>query len=402
MREPGFETICAHLGDEPERYHGAVAPPIFQTSLFTSPDSETFARRGQSHPEVYDYTRVANPTTDLLERKVAALEKTEAARCFGSGAGAVAASILHSVCAGDHVLAVETIYGPTRIFLTEYLPRYGVQVSFVSGLDPQQFIDHAKRNTKLFYLESPSSLVFKLQNLRAIADIAQERGIITVTDNSWASPYFQNPAEYGIDLIVHSATKYLSGHSDVVAGVVAGPAERIRSIARLEGSLIGGILDPFASWLALRGIRTLAVRMERHQQSASMIARWLTEHPKIAVVHYPGLESHPQYALGRRQLRGYSGLLSFELKDGGRQAAYDVVDRLRYYRIGVSWGGYESLAIPIAFPPDGPRAADGEAVYLPGVGPERFRDEEARWGARLHIGLETVEDLLEDLEAALK
>ncbi len=399
MAEPGFETICAHFGEEPERYHGAVVPPIFQSSLFTSPDSETFATRGHKDSEVYDYTRTANPTTDILEKKIAALEKTESARCFGSGAAAVSAAILHSVKAGDHVLAVETIYGPTRLFLTEYMPRFGVEVSFVDGTNPQQFIDNARPKTRLFYLESPSSLVFKLQDLASIAAIARERGIISVADNSWASPYFQNPSEYGIDLIVHSATKYLGGHSDVVAGVIAGTAERISSIAKLEGTLVGGILDPFASWLVLRGIRTLAIRLERHQQSAQRVAAFLESHPRVARVHYPGLESHPQFALGRKQLRGYSGLLSFELKEGGQRAAYEVVDRLKYFGIGVSWGGFESLGIPIAFPPEVAKSESGGPVYLPGIGAAPRSD--VRWGARLHVGLETADDLLEDLDGAL-
>ena len=167
----------------------------------------------------------------------------------------------------------------------------------------------------------------------------------------------------------------------------------------MEGALIGGILDPFASWLILRGIRTLALRMERHQQSALKVASRLEHHSKVAVVHYPGLESHPQYELGKQYLRGFSGLLSFELKTGGQRAAYEVVDRLKYFRIGVSWGGFESLAIPIAFPPDGPRASSGEPVYLPGIG--AAPSQGACWGVRLHIGLESVEDLLEDLENAL-
>jgi cystathionine beta-lyase len=400
MREPGFETLCAHWGEDPARYHGAVVPPIFQSSLFTSPDSETFSHRGEARASVYDYTRTANPTTDVLEKKIAALEKTEAARCFGSGMAAVSAAILNSVRAGDHVLAVETIYGPSRILLTDYLPKFGIEVSFIAGTNPQQFADSARANTRLFYLESPSSLVFKLQDFRAIASLARERGITTLADNSWASPYFQNPAEYGIDLIVHSATKYLGGHSDVVAGILAGSADRIASIAKWEGALIGGILDPFASWLILRGIRTLGIRMERHQQSAMKVARWLEQHPRVAVVHYPGLESHPQYSLGAKQLRGYGGLFSFELKEGGQAASYAVVDALKYFQIGVSWGGHESLAIPIAFPPERPQAASAEHVYLPGIGSDP--SEEVRWGARLHIGLETVEDLLEDLENGLK
>jgi cystathionine beta-lyase len=388
VREPGFDTIVTHAAEDPSRYFGAVAPPLFQNSLFASPDAETFAHRSRHHPEVYDYTRVANPTTDILESKIALLEKTEAARCFGSGMAAVSAAILHAVKAGDHVVAVETIYGPTKLFLTSYLSRFNVEVTFVRGTDPREFADACRPNTKLFYLESPSTFVFHLQDLAAISALARERSVITAIDNSWASPYFQNPAEFGIDLIIHSATKYLGGHSDIVAGVVAGPKRHIGPLSEKEGALLGGILDPFAAWLMLRGLRTLSIRLERHQQSAMRVASFLEQHPKVARVFYPGLPSHPQYELAKRQMRGTSGLLSVELKEGGQEAACAFVDRLKYFHIACSWGGYESLAIAIPFP----HATGGKEEGMPGCG----------WGARLHVGLETVEDLVEDLSQALE
>lgn len=372
-----------HAGEDPARFAGAVVPPIFQNSLFASPDVETFLNRYAPHSAVYDYTRVANPTTDILEAKLAALERTEAARCFGSGMAAVTAAVMHGVKAGDHAIAVDTVYGPTRNLLSAYMARYDVAVTFVPGTDPQQFADAILPNTRLIYLESPSSVVFRLQDLAAVAALARERGITTVADNSWASPYFQNPADFGIDLVLHSATKYLGGHSDIVAGVVLGPKAHLDGLKDQEGCLLGGILDPFAAWLMLRGLRTLPLRMERHQANGLAVARFLEAHPKIARVHYPGLPSHPQYELARRQMRGSSGLLSFELKDGGQAAAFAMVDRLRYFAIGVSWGGFESLAVPFGFPSE-------------------ERGGEMRWGARLHVGLETVEDLLEDLDSALK
>lgn len=380
MRKPGFETLCAHAGEEPSRFHGAPVPPIYQNSLFTLPDVETFFEREQRHPAVYDYTRCANPTTDALEAKLAALERTEAARCFGSGMAAVAAAVLHHVGSGDHIIAVETAYGPTRKFFTDYLPRYHIEVTYVQGTDPQHFAEALRPSTRLIYLESPSSLIFHLQDLPAVAALAREHGIATVIDNSWASPCFQNPVELGIDLVLHSATKYLGGHSDLVGGVVMGSRERIDAMSVSEGRLLGGILDPFAAWLMLRGVRTLPLRMERHMQSALRLAGWLEQHPAVARVHYPGLPSHPQYDLARRQLRGFSGLFSLELADNRREAVARVIDRLCYFGIGVSWGGFESLAIPID-------------LSTSGAAP--------RWGIRLHIGLETVEDLQEDLEAAL-
>lgn len=388
LRKPGFETLCQHAGEDPSRYLGAVVPPIYQCSLFSSPDCDTFVHRHERYPQVYDYTRAANPTTDVLQAKIAALERCEASRCFASGDAAVAAAILHCVGAGDHVIAVDTVYGPTRAILDNYLARFGITTTFVPGVDVEDFVRAAKSNTRLIFLESPSTMVFRLQDIRAVTSFAKERGILTALDNSWCSPYFQNPAELGVDLVVHSATKYLGGHSDLVAGVVAGSRTHLDAIASREGSLLGSILDPFAAWLMLRGLRTLPLRMERHQSSATAVARFLEQHPRVARVHYPGLPSHPQYELGKRQMRGTSGLMSFELKDGTRDAAFRVLDRLRYFHIGVSWGGFESLALPVRFPAGVP-AGEQDAA-------------KERWGARIHVGLETVDDLLEDLDEALR
>ncbi len=379
---PGFGTLLAHAGEDPRLWLGAVTPPLYQNSTFAAPDCEHFVRRS-SAPGAYDYTRCANPTTDILESKLAALERTEAARCFGSGMAAVSAAVLHCLGAGDHVVAVDTVYGPTREFLTGYLRRFQIEVTLVPGDDPQQFVDAIRPRTRLIYLESPSSLVMRLQDLAAVAAVAREREITTVLDNSWATPYFQNPIDHGIDLVLHSATKYLGGHSDLLAGVVAGGRRHMDRLRQQEGALLGAVLDPFASWLMLRGLRTLHVRMERHQENALAIAQWLEQHPEIEKVHYPGLASYPQAELARRQLRGFSGLLSVTLSESSRNRAFQVVDRLRLFGIAVSWGGFESLAIPILVPPD-------------------HGSEEPRWGIRFHIGLETVGDLLADLEQALR
>ncbi|HZP84522.1 MAG TPA: PLP-dependent aspartate aminotransferase family protein [Chthonomonadaceae bacterium] len=399
-KKPDFETICTHWAEDPAQYQGAITPPIFQNSLFTAPDCETRERgwsaavvkrgalgetMGEETAELYDYTRISNPTTDIAEAKIAALEQGEQARCFGSGMGAISAAILSCVRAGDHVIAPETVYGPTRDFLSSYLARFNVTASFVDGCDPNDYADAMQPNTTLFYLESPSSLLFKQQDLSALTGLAKERGIATICDNSWASPYFQNPLQWGVDLVVHSATKYLGGHSDIVAGVAVGSAERMTSLRNREGALLGAVLDPFASWLMLRGLRTLALRMERHQQNATRIAHALLNHPAVAAVYYPGLPTDPQPELTCRQLRGTSGLLSVELKAQSKEATYRFVNALRYFGIGCSWGGFESLAIPISIPA---RLVD--------------KGEGLRWIVRLHIGLESANDLWDDLESALK
>lgn len=407
--EPGFETLCAHWAESPSAYRGAVIPPIFQNSLFTAPDCEAReslspvlwgpnpeAGPGGLPPQRYDYTRLGNPTTDIVEAKIAALERGERARCFGSGMAAISASILSCVRAGGHVVAPDTVYGPTRQFLMDYLARFDIGVTFVDGSEPADYQSAMRPNTTLLYLESPSSVVFKQQDLASIARLASERGAATICDNSWATPYFQNPLTLGVDLVVHSATKYLGGHSDIVAGVAVGSAGRIEALTLQEGCLLGGILDPFAAWLLLRGLRTLGLRMDRHQQSALRVAAFLEGHPAVAAVFYPGLSSDPQSALTARQLRGTSGLLSLALRRPGREAVHRFVNHLRYFGIGCSWGGFESLAIPTALPSNALPRSRGARTY------PAADAEELCWMTRLHIGLETCDDLIQDLADGLE
>ncbi len=383
--DPG--TICAHHGEDRELHRGAVIPPIYQNSLFTFPSCEERSRKWLPHDaEIYDYTRVSNPTTDIAEAKIAALEGADRARCFGSGMAAISAAILSCVKSGDHVVALETSYGPTRQFLSDYLIRFGISVTYVDGDDPGEWADAVLPNTTLFYLETPSSMIFKQQDLRAITAIAREHGIATIADNSWATPVYQNPIRFGVDLVLHSATKYLGGHSDIVAGVVAGSEARMKKLQAEEGCLLGGILDPFASWLLIRGLRTLPVRLQRHQESATKIANALLDHPAVAAVYYPGLRTDRQPEITRTQLRGTSGLFSVEFKQSGPEAVRRFVNSLKYFGIGCSWGGFESLAIP----------AGAMEKSLGGVGTAH------RSFVRLHIGLESAEDLWDDIEAALK
>jgi cystathionine beta-lyase len=393
---PNYDTICTHWGEDPALNRGAVAPPIYQNSLFSFPDCATREQNYTLTPDAgpntaggvsrfYDYSRVSNPTTDIAEAKIAALEGAERARCFSSGMGAISAAILACVKAGDHVVAPSTTYGPTRQFLSDYLKRFGVTVTYVDGNDPQQFADAMTPNTTLIYLESPSSVVLRQQDLAAVASIAREHNAATICDNSWASPIFQNPIHFGIDMVVHSATKYLGGHSDVVAGVVAGSAERIKKLTFEEGCLLGACMDPFAAWLLIRGLRTLPIRLERHQKNARTMVQRLREHPAVEFVLYPGQPDDPQRDLTCRQLRGTSGLLTLALKEDGKAATHRFVDALHYFGIACSWGGYESLALPAT--------ASRHILGLPGDG--------HRWLVRLHIGLEAVEDLWEDIERAL-
>ena len=396
---PGLDTICAHWGEDKTKYQGAVIPPIYQNSLFTFPDCETragnYAHSADEAAEEdfaagnvsnrYEYSRVCNPTTDIAEAKIAALEGAEAARCFGSGMGAISAAILSCVKSGDHIVTLNSVYGPTRQFLLHYLPRFGIATTMIDGSEVSQWADAIRPNTALLCLESPSSILMKQQDMTAIAEIAKQRHIATMCDSSWASPIFQNPLAMGVDLVVHSATKYLGGHSDIVAGVVAGSKARIAKMTLDEGCLLGAVIDPFAAWLLIRGIRTLPIRMERHQKTTQKIGAELLSHPAVANVYYPGLTNDPQPELTAKQLRGTSGLLSIELKTPTKEANYRFINALKYFGIGCSWGGFESLAMP----------ASVRAEFL-------NRSGAPVWLTRLHLGLESENDLWDDLCAALK
>lgn len=372
-------TLIQHLGEEEPFPYGAVSPPIVQTSLFTARTlRERHASAGKEG--IYHYSRVSNPTVELAERKLAALEGTERALLFASGMAAISSTLLTFLKAGDHVICVENAYPPTRLLLSEWLPRFGVEATFIPGTEVQQFANARRPSTRVVYLESPSSLVFQLQDLQAIAEWARAHGILTLCDNSWATPVFQNPHALGIDLVLHSASKYLGGHSDLLAGVVAGKAEPIQQIARTR-ELLGGVLEPFGAWLLIRGLRTLTVRMERLQQSGLQVARWLAEQPFVAQVNHPGLPSHPQHALAQCQMRGYGSLFSLRTQPITDEQAYTFTDHLRLFRFGPSWGGHESLMI--------------------GWG-EGDPDPEGRrpWFFRLYIGLENPNDLIGDLRQA--
>ena len=378
----GFETLCAHFAEEPDRHHGAAAVPIYQTSTFVFPDSEAWEQREQPTSPYYEYTRVGNPTTAILAAKLARLEAGEWGFVTASGMGAISSAINACVHAGAHVVSVGGVYSPTQRYFRHYLPRFGVETTFVDSCDPTDYIAAVRPETTLIYLESPTSGRFEVPEIAPITAAARERGIVTVFDNSWATPYFQRPLEAGCDVVVHSATKYIGGHSDVVAGAIMGRGDALRKHVFREVELLGATADPFAAWLLLRGLRTLPLRMEQHRRSALALARFLEQHARVRRVSHPGLESHPQHAIARRQLNGYSGLFSFELKDQSREATNRFMDRAKLFRIGVSWGGYESLVV-------------GGTLYAKD-------SENPTWLIRLHVGLESTDDLIEDVRQALE
>lgn len=381
LPDAGFETLCVHYAEDPATRCGAAAPAIYQTSTFVYPDADAFAKRKRDGTPHYDYTRGGNPTTSILEEKLARLEHGAWAECFASGMGAISAAINICVDAGTHVVSIANVYAPTRWYL-QHLRRFGVETTFVAGSATADFVAALQPKTKLLYLESPTTGYFELLDVPALARAARERGILTIFDNSWATPYFQNPLDFGVDLVAHSATKYIGGHSDVVAGVVVGRDADLRKRLLRETELCGATMDPFAAWLLLRGLRTLALRMDRHQASGLAIAQMLATHPRVEAVHHPALATHPGHVLAQHQMRGCAGLFSFSLREQTEEATHAFLDRLRLFQHGVSWGGHESLAIGGTF-----------------FGTDRQRPQ---WLIRLHVGLESPADLLADVRAALE
>lgn len=371
-----FETKAIHAGQEPDPATGAVVTPIYQVSTFRLPDP--------SEPGEFVYSRLANPTVVALEQAVAALEGGQHALAFGSGMAATTAamSLLH---AGDHVLITDNVYGGTLRLLRDHLSRYDVAYDFVDMGDPATVEAAIRRNTRLLWAETPTNPLLKVINIAQMAEIAHRHGAWLSVDNTFASPYFQNPLSLGADIVMHSCTKYLGGHSDLVAGMLISNDELYEPLFEARRTT-GGILGPFDAWLILRGVKTLAVRMEAHQHNAFAVARFLEGHPRVAQVFYPGLESHPQHTLAARQMRGFSGMVTFEIK-GGHEAARKFVQALRLITSAVSLGGVESL---VEIPHDMThQAMQGTAMA---ISPAMLR---------LSIGLEHADDLIADLDQAL-
>ncbi|GAA4441833.1 methionine gamma-lyase [Pontibacter saemangeumensis] len=377
--------IINELGEEREQYFGAVAPPIIQSSNFASRTVAEMRYKMRHEEEEYMYTRGNNPTVTILEKKIAALEGAEHAVAFGSGMGAVAAAVLSQVNTGDHVVCVKRPYSWTKNLMRKFLPRFGVKVTMVDGSDMEDFKAAIRPNTRLIYLESPTSFTFELQDLAAVAAIAKEHGCRTIIDNSFASPLYQNPIAFGIDLVVHSCTKYIGGHSDVMGGMVCGTREMVNAIFKSEFMTLGAVMSPHDAWLFIRGLRTLPVRMERVAASTRKVVDYLVQHPKVEEVLFPFLPSHPQHELANRQMRNNAGQFSILLKAKKLEQADRFCDSLKHFLMAASWGGHESLIFPIS----ATYASEGMKSSLPYN------------LVRFYIGLEDPDYLIRDLAQAL-
>jgi cystathionine beta-lyase len=373
------ETKLVTAGRDPAANHGFVNPPVYHASTVLYPNAEDFV----AHRARYQYGRRGTPTTEALE---VALQELEGPQCAGvsllpSGLAAISTALLAVVRAGDHVLVTDSAYGPARTFCEQILTRLGVTTTFYDPLIGAAITELLRPNTRVVYLEAPGSLSFEMQDVGAIAKAAHAKGALVLMDNTWATPLYFRPLDHGVDLVIQAGTKYIGGHSDVMLGTVSANAATVadlKTTVRQTGLCEG----PDDVYLGLRGLRTLAVRLDRHYKSGLAVARWLEQRPEVLRVLHPALPSHPGHAIWKRDFTGASGLFSMVLKPVPKKAAYAFVDTLELFGIGASWGGYESLAIP--FDCTSVRTA---TRWEPG-GPT----------VRFHIGIEAVEDLLADLE----
>lgn len=375
--------ICEHLGDDYDRFQGAVVPPIFENSLFIYKNFKSLSNALKRQNDNYIYTRGLNPTAEILEKKLAALEHGKACKSFSSGMAAISAAISTFLKQGDHIVFVNNIYGPALSY-AKYLEKYGISHSIVYDIEGME--RETRSSTRVIYMESPGTMTFKMIDLKKVSDFAKSKDIITMIDNTWATPLFQKPLDFGIDISLHSCSKYIGGHSDVVAGAAISSMKIINSICENEYMLRGGCIGPFEAWLLTRGLRTLPVRMKQFQESTLKVAEFLESHKNVIRVNYPGLPSTPDYELGRRQLKGYSGLLSFEVKTEKYEEIERIIDSCRIFKIGVSWGGFESLITS---------TYNGENYH------ELKKSNISPSLIRISVGFESVDSLIEDLDNAL-
>jgi len=386
----GFATRCVHAGQHPDPLTGSLATPLYQTSTFVFASAEQGAARFAGEEPGYIYTRLGNPTVAALEAKVADLERGEAGLAFASGMGAIAGVVMALVKAGDHLIYGDAIYGCTYDFMHEVLGRFGVTATPVDCSNPGAVQAAIGPNTRVLVLETPANPTMKMADIRSMADICHSHGLTLVVDNTFMSPFLQRPLELGAHVVVHSATKYISGHGDVIAGLAVGSKAFIDEVRMTTLKNVGAVLSPFDAWLLLRGLKTLHVRMERHSENAQHVARFLQAHPMVDQVFYPGLPSHPQHALAKSQMDGPGGIIAFEL-NGGLEAGRRLINSVRLCQVAVSLGDADTL---IQHP-----ASMTHAVVPPEA---RLKAGISDGLVRISVGLEDYRDIIADLEQALQ
>lgn len=368
-----------------ENYFNAVAPPIIQTSNFAFKTVGALRKSFEDEYSTYLYSRGLNPTVDMLRKKLAALDEAEDCLVFNSGAAAIFASVLANVKSGSHIISVKNPYTWAKKLFEVILPKFGVTHTYVDGIKIENFTKAITPNTAIIYLESPNSFTYELQDLQAIAALAKQHDIITIIDNSYCTPIYQKPIALGIDLALQSATKYISGHSDVVAGVLSGSKALIERIFNSEYNTIGSGIQPFNAWLLLRGLRTLPMRLERISNTTKTVIAYLEQHPLVEEVLFPLSTNFPQYELAKQQMTGACGLLTFAIKATTVQQIETFCESLQHILMAVSWGGYESLIIP-------------KCAGLPQTS-FNAKDKSHRM-LRLYVGLEDADYIIKDLDQA--
>jgi methionine-gamma-lyase len=387
-RTKGFNTKLVHAGI-PEDAHGSVVTPIYQTSTFAFKDAQQGADRFAGKADGYIYTRIGNPTTTALEVNVAQLENGFGATAMSSGMGAVSTVYMALLNAGDHIASTDSVYGPSRVLMEKHMSRFGVQSTYVDTTDLENLRKALKPNTKMVYVESPSNPAMQVTDLEAVAKIAHECGAVLVVDNTFASPCLQKPLDLGADVVLHSVTKFINGHADVVGGIVVSKTEELHKKIRGMMIMMGCNMDPHQAYLVSRGLKTLSLRVERAQENAQKVAQWLESHAKVEWVRYIGLPSHPQHELSKRQMSGFGSMIAFELK-GGLEAGRIVMDSVHLAGLAVSLGGVETLiSHPASMTHAGMARPDRQAAGITdGL-------------VRLSVGIEDVEDIISDLDQAL-
>lgn len=387
-RNKGFNTKLVHAGI-PEDAYGSVVTPIYQTSTFAFRNAQQGANRFAGTEDGYIYTRIGNPTTAALEENVAQLENGFGATAMASGMGAVSTVYLALLSAGDHMVSTDSVYGPSRGLMEKHMSRFGVASTYVDTSDLENLRKAMQPNTKLVYVESPSNPAMSVTDLAGAAQIAHAAGALLVVDNTFASPHLQKPLDLGADVVLHSVTKFINGHADIVGGIVVAKTEALHKQIRSMLVNLGANMDPHQAYMVSRGLKTLALRVERAEQNARKVAPWLEAHPQVAWVRYIGLPSHPQHDLAKRQMTGFGSMISFELK-GGMEAGRVVMDNVHLAGLAVSLGGVETL---VSHPASMTHAGMARENRLAAGISDGL--------VRLSVGIEDVEDILADLEQAL-
>lgn len=389
MNDESFFTLAVHAGEDREQNFGAVSVPIYPASVFAFPDADEGIAIHNYEKPGYFYGRLGNPTQSALEKVMAELEAAEDSLAFASGMAAISASILTFAKQGDHIVAPESMYSTTSNFLRYLQERFGITTSFIDATDAENYRRSARDETKIFWIETPSNPLVQITDIAAVASIAKELGVTTIADNTFATPYNQRPIELGVDVVIHSATKYLGGHSDLTAGVMIGSHEVIERARHGASKFFGGNIAPQVAWLVMRGIKTLALRMERHNANSYALANMLSKEAGVAAVYYPGLESHPNHKIAKHQMTGFGGIIGLDV--GSPERAKALVNKVKLCTFATSLGGVETLIQPAALMTHATLSPD-----------EREKAGISGGLLRVSVGIEDIDDIRTDLFDALK